>query len=147
MGDMILKHILIFFFILFSSTIYANNNSVIVRITNATGADCVLEKQLALFGYVDENGSIPNAILSDQTIVFTMKSDEGRRNAILLSYACDDNRSITFFTDITPFQGMLVSDGFVVKASKIYTTFAEEHNETGRMSDSSPIEVHWRLTR
>ncbi len=35
-----------------------------------------------------------------------MKSDKGRRKSILLAYACGENRTASFFTDITPFQGI-----------------------------------------
>ena len=137
-----------FILILFSSTLYAYNNPAIVRITNATGTDCVLEKHIPLYGVLAENESIPNVIFSDQTIVFTIKpNEEERRKAVLLSYACGDNRSITIFTDITSFQGMFISDGYVLKTNQIHTTFSEEHNETGHSGDKSAIEVHWRLTR
>ncbi len=70
-----------------------------------------------------------------------MKSDKGRRKSILLAYACGENRTASFFTDITPFQGMLVSDGYVLKANKINLYFSEKQNDTGHMADKSPIEV------
>ena len=76
-----------------------------------------------------------------------MKSDKGRRKSILLAYACGENRTASFFTDITPFQGIQVSDGYVLKANKINLYFSEKHNDTGHMADKSPIEVLWRLTR
>ena len=146
-GDVILKKILFSCLMLFSSFIFADNNPAIVKITNATGTDCVLEKQTVIYGYVSDPTTIPNAIFSDQTIVFTLKSNEGKRKSILLTYACGDNRTATFFTDITPFQGMLVSNVYELKSNKIHLYFSEERNQTGHIYDKSPVEVHWRLTR
>lgn len=146
-GDAILKKILFGFLMLFSSVIFAKNNPVIVKITNATGTDCVLEKQTALYGYVSDPTTVPHAIFSDQTIVFRMQSEEGRRKLILLTYTCGDNGIASFFTDITPFQGMFLSHGYVLKTNKIHLYFSEEHNDTGHIADNSPIVVQWRLTR
>ena len=147
LGDAILKKILLGFLMIFSSVVFAYNNSVVVKITNATGTDCVLERQTAIYGYVSDPITVPNAIFSDQTIVFRMQSDDSKRKSILLTYACGENRMASFLTDITPFQGMLVSDGYILKANKIVLQLSEEHNETGKFGDKSPIEVYWRLTR
>ncbi|HVT63261.1 MAG TPA: hypothetical protein VHD33_07245 [Legionellaceae bacterium] len=141
-----LKRILCTCLILASSIIFAHNNPVIVKIANATGIDCVLEKQMALYGDVSDATPIPKAIFRDQTISFTMQSHESRRKAIVLNYTCG-NRSALFLTDITPFQGMLVSSGYELKSNNIHLDFSEVHNETGRILDKSPVEVYWRLTR
>ena len=133
--------------LLFSTAIFAYSNTVVVKITNATGTDCVLEKQIVTYGYVSDPLTIPDAIFSDQTMTFTMRSYDDHRKSILLAYACGENRTATIYTDISNFQGMLVSDGYVIKSDKIHLYFTEEHNETGRFYDKSPIVVSWRLTR
>lgn len=133
--------------LLFSTAIFAYNHTVGVKITNATGTDCVLEKQIVTHGYISDPLTIPDAIFSDQTMTFTMRSYDGHRKSILLAYACGENRTATIYTDINHFQGMSLSDGYAIKSNKIHLYFTEEHNETGRFYDNSPIVVSWRLTR
>ena len=126
-----MKKILLSCFLLLSTPILAESvDQFLIKISNAMPTDCTLKDQVILFGHV-----------SDHT------TTSGRRKSILLAYACGDNRTASFFTDITPFQGMLVSDGYVLKANKINLYFSEKHNDTGHMADKSPIEVLWRLTR
>lgn len=143
-----MKKILFSCLILFSSATFANNHSVIVKITNATETDCLLEKQIAINSAVSDPVSLPETIFIGQTMVFTMQShDRHKRCSIFLTYVCGDSRTVAFFTDITPFQGMLVSEGYVIKSNKIHLDFSEEHNNTGSIADKSPIEIHWRLGR
>ena len=133
---------------LFSGIIFAENNPVTVNITNATGTDCVLEKQTVLYGYISDPITIPNVIFSDQSIEFTMKSNKNKRKSILLAYACGDDRSATFFTDITYVQHQSFSKGFGLKSHKIHLYFTEERNKThNNIYDTSPVKVNWRLTR
>ena len=142
------KKMLVICSLLFSSVILANTNDVILTISNATGTDCILKKNLQLYGDLFDPIEFPTGIFSDQSISITMKSNaDTNRKAILLAYECGDNLSATFLTDISPFQGMLESDGFVLKSNKMHLYFSEDHNKTGHMLDRSPVKVSWRLTR
>lgn len=142
------KKILILCSLLCSPVVLAKSNDVILNITNATGTDCVLKKHLQLYGDAVDPIEFPTSIFSDQTIAITMKSNvDTNRKSILLAYECGDEFSATFLTDISPFQGMFVSDGYVLKSNKMHLYFSEDHNRTGHMSDSSPVKVSWRLTR
>ncbi|MGV3740567.1 MAG: hypothetical protein ACO1N3_04685 [Gammaproteobacteria bacterium] len=142
------KKILVICSLLFSSVALASANDVIVHISNATGTDCILKKHLQLYGDLFDPLELPTSIFSDQSITITMKSSADKdRKAILLAYECGENFSATFLTDISPFQGMLISDGYVLKSNKMHLYFSEDHNKTGHISDRSPVKVSWRLTR
>ena len=129
--DLIWKKIFLICFLLLSTPLLAESvDQFLIKISNAMPTDCTLKDQVILFGHVSDHATT-----------------SGRRKSILLAYACGDNPTAIFFTDITPFQGMLVSDGYVLKANKINLYFSEKQNDTGHMADKSPIEVLWRLTR
>lgn len=143
------KKIFVIFLLWFSPFAVANtDNDVQIKITNATGSDCILKKQLSLYGDLVQPSDLSMDILRDQSIMFTMKSDtDSNRKAILLAYDCNDDFSATFLTDVAPFQGMLVSSSRVLNAQKIHLYFTEDYNESGQMYNHSPIKVSWRLTR
>lgn len=107
------------------------------------------EKKVPIYGYIVNPLDIPNVLFKDQTMIFNLnsKSDHRYRKSLLLSYECGEGLNATFFTDISPFQGMLVSDGYILKREKMNLSFAENHNLSGRFSDHSAVTVNWRLTR
>jgi hypothetical protein len=159
-GVKILKKILLTCFMCLSSNLFAlcDKNEVIdslvVKITNATGADCVLEKNIATNGYISDPILFPEALLDKQTVVITMKPyfDQRtstmcgyRRKSILLAYRCGEDRSATFFTDTIPFQGMLETDATIIRANKLALVFKETYNESGRFQNNAPVMVEWTL--
>ena len=145
-----LKKIGVIFSLLCSSAILANtSNPASISITNTTGTDCILKKKVPIYGYIVNPLDIPNVLFKDQTMIFNLnsKGDHRYRKSLLLSYECGEGLNATFFTDISPFQGMLVSDGYILKREKMNLSFAENHNLSGRFSDHSAVTVSWRLTR
>ena len=144
------KKIGILYLLLFSLPALADfTNPASITVTNATGTDCVLTNQIPVFGFLSDPTVLPTALFKDQTITINMRSDEKNRHrkSLLLSYECGENMTATFFTDITPFQGMLVSDGYTLKNNKMQLYFSESQNDTGRFYNKSPLKVHWHLTR
>ena len=160
MGVKIVKKILLACFMCLSSNLFAfcdkdiAIDSVVVKVTNATGADCVLKKSIPTDGYISDPIILPDAILDKQTIAITMKpySDQRtstlcgyKRKSIMLAYRCGEDRSVTFFTDIMPFQGRLLSGGRIIRANQIHADIKEEDNESGRFKNHSPVMLKWTL--
>ncbi|MBP6919088.1 MAG: hypothetical protein KBB94_09245 [Legionellaceae bacterium] len=144
-----MKKILLVCFLLCSSPLLAYDDQAIIKITNATDADCVLTKKTLLYGQISEGSQLPDVIFRDQTLEFSMRSDAQLRfgvrkdKMLLLTYHCADNQEATLFTSISPFQ-----DSFVT-SPEMRTAVSSQKNMQAKAEHITtfPLQVHWTLKK
>lgn len=143
-----MKKILLICLLLCSTPLLAYDDRVIVTITNATDADCVLKEKTLLYGQIFDDSPLPDAIFRDQTIVFRMHSSTplrfGARKDImfLLTYHCADNQEATLFSHIFPFQ-----DSFFAEPHMSSSETATQMHAKSELISTYPLQVHWTLTK
>lgn len=143
-----MKKILLLCLWFFSTPLLAYQDEAIIKITNATDADCVLTKKTLLYGYITNDSQLPDAIFRDQTIEFKMRSGEPLRfgvrkdKMLLLTYHCADNQEATLYANISPFQETLFS------FPQISTSGTQKHMKIETKTfDTEPLQVHWTLKK
>ncbi len=132
---------------MFNATL-AYDDRVMITITNATDADCVLTNKTFLYGQVFDDSPLPDTIFRDQTIVFKMHSSVplrfGARKDImfLLTYHCADKQEATLFSNISPFQ-----DSFFTTPQISTSATQTQMQAKAEQISTYPLHVHWTLTK
>lgn len=123
-------------------------DTVIMKISNDTGYDCVATKYFVLNGRISDRIYFQEVILRDQTMTFSMNSegDQTERKAIVIGYKCGDDQNVTFLTDVNEADEMYVTYGRVISSQHIHAHFEEEYNKSWYY-DASPIVLHWTFYR